>query len=81
MVNFLKVSEIAKRLKVSERTVYNWIDSGYLRAYKLGGVLRVREDDLANFIKVNETICDIFAMRRPNRSKLFNKSLEIENEL
>jgi excisionase family DNA binding protein len=45
----LKVEEVAKRLDVDERTIYRYIESGELKAVKIGG-WRIAEDDLEKFI-------------------------------
>jgi excisionase family DNA binding protein len=44
--------EVAKMLRVSQRTVQDWIRSGELRAVRYGRLLRIREADLANFGEV-----------------------------
>ena len=41
---FLKVEEVAARLKVQERTVRDWILRGELQAYKIGKGWRIRRD-------------------------------------
>ena len=41
---FLKVEEVAARLKVQERTVRDWILRGELEAYKIGKGWRIRRD-------------------------------------
>ena len=41
---YLKVEEVAARLKVQERTVRDWILRGELQAYKLGKEWRIRRD-------------------------------------
>ena len=38
---FLKVSEIARRLSVSRFTVYKWIREGKLEASNFGGIVRI----------------------------------------
>ncbi|RLC39045.1 DNA-binding protein [Candidatus Falkowbacteria bacterium] len=46
------IKEVAKLLKVHERTVYRWIDSGDLRVARLGRkTYRVFESDLKSFVK------------------------------
>ena len=47
------LKEVAETLKVSRQSVYNWVTSGRLRAYKLAGYreFRVLEEDLIQFIK------------------------------
>jgi excisionase family DNA binding protein len=43
------VSDVAKHLKVSNRTVYSLISKGDIPAVKIGGT-RVRESDLQKYI-------------------------------
>ncbi|AIH04460.1 helix-turn-helix domain-containing protein [Thermodesulfobacterium commune] len=61
MKKLYKVREIAEYFQVSERTVYGWIEMGYLRAIKVGsldgkGTVRVPEDALEEFIRNCQTI-------------------------
>ena len=48
--NLLTVKEVAKYLRVSERSVLRYIDAGKLNASKVG-LWRVKETDLKNFLK------------------------------
>lgn len=42
-----RLTEVAVRLGVSERTVYRWVAAGQLRVYRLpGGQVRVTEDEV-----------------------------------
>ena len=41
---YLKVEEVAARLKVQDRTVRDWIQRGDLEAYKIGKEWRIRRD-------------------------------------
>lgn len=45
------IDEIAEILKVTQRTVYNYIKSGSLKAIKIGKYWRVRHEDLAQFLE------------------------------
>jgi excisionase family DNA binding protein len=45
------VSEVAELLKVTERTVRNWIKQKRLRAVRVGGVIRVSVEELERFVK------------------------------
>ncbi len=50
--DILTIQEVAKALKVSKRTVYRWIDSGDLKAARIGRkTYRVFESDLNKFIR------------------------------
>ena len=48
---YFTVEEVAKRLKVSNMTVYRWIKAGSLSAYKLGGEFRITERDINQFLE------------------------------
>ena len=48
----LNVEEVAKRLSVSEMTIYRWISKGKLKAYKMGrNLMRIKEEDLERFLE------------------------------
>lgn len=48
---YYTIEEVAKMLKVAYLTVYRWIQSGRLAAYKAGRQYRVKDRDLSSFIK------------------------------
>lgn len=52
----LTVAQVAKRLTLSQSSIYNMINSGQLRAIRLavGKGLRVRESVLDEFVKKRE---------------------------
>ncbi len=61
------VAEVAEMFKVSLRTVYNWVDFGYLEAIKVGkgrGTIRITEKALNNFLEVNKTVDFIIEFKR-----------------
>ncbi len=47
---YYSIEEVAKMLKVVYLTVYRWIQSGKLVAYKAGKQYRIKNKDLENFI-------------------------------
>ena len=47
----LRVREVARFLDVGEHTVRRLIESGHLRAFRAGRVLRVSEESLWSFIR------------------------------
>ena len=54
--NLMTVKEAARQLKVCERTVWRWIKDGKLKSYRVGvRAIRVREDDLKQFLKAGES--------------------------
>lgn len=54
MGDILTIREIAEDLKVSDRTVKNWIDGGKLKAFKFGAQYRIKKADFENFINQSE---------------------------
>ena len=47
----LPPAQVAERLQITERTVYEWIRGGKLTALKLGRLWRIRQDDLEAFLE------------------------------
>jgi excisionase family DNA binding protein len=45
------VAEIARRLRVSNMTVYRLVRSGQLPAVRVGRGIRVREDDVRRYLE------------------------------
>ncbi|MEO0278017.1 MAG: helix-turn-helix domain-containing protein [candidate division WOR-3 bacterium] len=56
----LKIEDIAQFLRVSKRTVYNWIEFGELPAYRFGlgkkGCIRVFKKDFLEFIRSRKEV-------------------------
>lgn len=50
-LKFYGIRDIAQGLKVTERTVYNYVRDGKLKAVKIGGKWQVAEDNLRKFLK------------------------------
>jgi excisionase family DNA binding protein len=44
------ISTIAQRLNVSDKSVRRYIERGLLPAYKIGGQIRISEEDLLAFL-------------------------------
>ncbi len=51
MEKFYSPEEIAANLKVSRKTIYNWIQKGHLKAVKIGHFWRVSESELNRLLK------------------------------
>lgn len=47
----LTIEEVARTLKVSKMTIYRYIKANKLSAYRLEQELRIKEDDLVEFLK------------------------------
>lgn len=52
--DYYSIEEVAKMLKVAYLTVYRWIQSGKLVAYKTGKQYRIKKEDFNKFIKENK---------------------------
>jgi excisionase family DNA binding protein len=65
------VDEVAKLLRLSKRTVYSYIEYGYLRAIQVGEkkALRIPEDALNEFLKLNQTVFEIVPLSRRTKKK------------
>jgi excisionase family DNA binding protein len=50
-IDWLSTQEAARRLGVTPRTLYRFIDQGELPAYRLGRVIRLKADDVDAFIE------------------------------
>ncbi|MFN8474897.1 MAG: helix-turn-helix domain-containing protein [Anaerolineae bacterium] len=53
---YLTPKEIAQLLKLHEETIRRYLRSGELPAIKLGGVYRVKREDLEEFLKKHRTL-------------------------
>ncbi len=49
---WLNTETAAKRLGITTRTLYRFINEGSLPAYRMGRVIRVNQDDVNDFIKL-----------------------------
>lgn len=49
-IEWLSTAESARRLGVTARTLYRFIDDGQLPAYRFGRVIRLKESEVADFI-------------------------------
>lgn len=47
---WLNTAETARRLGVTPRTLYRFIDEGQLPAYRFGRVIRLKQDEVEAFI-------------------------------
>lgn len=51
----LTVFDVAKRMNISERTVFRWIKTGKLKSVRVGRVVRVTPDDLNRFVQMHKS--------------------------
>lgn len=52
---FLTVEEVANILKVTKMTIYRYIKSGKLPAYKTGKNYRIKQKEFDNFLEENKS--------------------------
>lgn len=50
-IKIYSMNEVAKILKVSKRTIYDYIKSGELKVKKIGGKWIITEENLKKFIE------------------------------
>ena len=51
MDEYLTIQDVMDILKVSRTSVNNWLKSGNLKYYKVGRLVRIKEEDLEKFIQ------------------------------
>ena len=49
-ISWMSTADAARRLGVTTRTLYRFINEGQLPAYRLGRVIRLKQDDVDAFI-------------------------------
>jgi excisionase family DNA binding protein len=54
MSKLISLQQAAVTLSVTEGTIRRWIKSGKLKAYKLGKLWRITEDEIQNFLTIAE---------------------------
>ena len=50
-INWLNTGETARRLGITPRTLYRFIDDGKIPAYRFGRVIRLKESEVGQFIE------------------------------
>jgi excisionase family DNA binding protein len=50
-IEWLSTQEAARRLGITTRTLYRFVDQGELAAYRMGRVIRVKASDIDTFIE------------------------------
>jgi len=50
-IRWLSTAEAARRLGITPRTLYRFIDEGQLPAYRFGRVIRLKEAEVDGFIE------------------------------
>jgi excisionase family DNA binding protein len=73
------VDEVAQLLKLSKRTVYSYIQFGYLRAIQVGEkkALRIPDDALREFLEKNQTVQEV--LPRPRYKLIIRRNNSNDN--
>ena len=50
-IQWLNTGETARRLGITPRTLYRFIDDGKIPAYRFGRVIRLKESEVSEFIE------------------------------
>jgi excisionase family DNA binding protein len=66
---YLTVPEVAKRLKVHQKTVLGWIRNGELKAVRVGKSWRLLEPDVLAFIEASTEAERLERLERAGRSE------------
>jgi len=49
--DFLTITDISKIFPLPRQTIFNWIDKGLLKSYRLGTINRIKPEDLLIYFK------------------------------
>jgi len=71
--DILTIEEVAKYLRVSDRTVYDWAQKGEIPAGKIGTVWRFKKSEVENW--VNERLSSGYGARKADTAIEVNKIL------
>ncbi len=47
----MRITELAKRLNVSRRTIYNWVDNGKVKLTEVDGIQYIADTEAQRLIK------------------------------
>jgi excisionase family DNA binding protein len=73
------IDEVAQLLRLSKRTIYSYIQFGYLRAIQVGEkkALRIPDDALREFLEKNQTVQEI--LPRPRYKLIIRRNNSNDN--
>ena len=52
-ITFFTIAEVAECLRVTDRTIRRWIEAGDLPVHRIGGIVRIAENDLRGFLALH----------------------------
>lgn len=69
---WMSTQEAARRLGITTRTLYRFVDEGALPAYKMGRVFRLKQSDVDTFIEASRiepgTLEHLYPERKTTRT-------------
>jgi excisionase family DNA binding protein len=68
-IRWLSTQEAARRLGITTRTLYRFVDEGHLPAYRMGRVFRLKQADVDAFIESSRVEPGTLANLYPERRK------------
>jgi len=66
-IQLFTLADVSEKLKVSQRTLINYINGGHIKATKIGGMWRITETELRRV--VSEGVDGAKPTRTPKRNK------------
>jgi excisionase family DNA binding protein len=72
----LTPEQVAQRLQVTPRTIYDWLRHGRLRGIKLGRLWRVNVEDLGSFLEAEAAVARSANPRPPRKNEAALRLLE-----
>ena len=73
------ISDIAKKTKLTDRTIRNYLASGTLKGRKVGGQWRFTQDDIKALFSNDEFADDMLAKSEKNIQKYIKNGFEFNN--
>lgn len=75
-IEWLNTNETARRLGITPRTLYRFIDDGKIPAYRFGRVIRLKESEVAEFIEASRIVPGTLDTAALDTSALDTSSLD-----
>jgi len=58
-INMMTVAEVAKKLNVAKKTIYNWSKNGEIPSYQIGQGLRFDKSEIEEWLKNKRRVKEI----------------------
>lgn len=74
------ISDIAKKTRLTDRTIRNYLSNGTLKGKKIGGQWRFTENDVKSLFKSEEFADDMYDKSKRNINKYIENNLSFKSE-